>query len=59
MLKHFFKGAAVVVIIMIVLIVVNMICNWNGIELDSVSTGTVAAIGGMFIYNGLISREKK
>ena len=57
-MKHFLKGAAVLVIIIIVLMVINVICNMNGIDLDSVSTGTVAAGGAMLIYDGLLKREK-
>ena len=57
-MKHFLKGAAVLVIIIIVLMVINVICNMNGIDLDSVSTGTVAAVGAMLIYDGLLKREK-
>lgn len=58
-MKHFLKGAAVTVVIMIVLIVVNIICNMNGHELNSVSTSVVASIGGMFIYDRLIRNEKE
>lgn len=57
-MKHFLKGAAVLVIIIIVLMVINVICNMNGIDLDSVSTGTVAAVGAMLIYDGLLKRGK-
>ncbi len=57
-MKHFLKGAAVLVIIIIVLMVINVICNMNGIDLDSVSTGTVAVVGAMLIYDGLLKREK-
>lgn len=57
-MKHFLKGAAVTVIVLVVLIVINVICNMNGIELDSVSTGTVSAVGAMLIYYGLTKNEK-
>ena len=58
MMKHFLKGAAVTVVVMIVLIIINMICNINGHELDSVSTGTVASVIAMFIYGGMTKKEK-
>lgn len=57
-MKKLLKGAAVAVVIMIVLIVINMICNMNGHELDSVSTGVVASVGAMLIYGGLDKNEK-
>ena len=58
-MKHFFKGAAVTVVAMIVLIVINMICNVNGHELDPVSTGVVSSVGALLIYEGSIRNEKK
>ena len=57
-MKHFLKGAAVTVVVMIVLIVINTICNMNGYELDSVSTGVMASVGAMLIYGGLTKNEK-
>ena len=58
-MKHFLKGAAVTVVAMIVLIVINMICNVNGHELDPVSTGVVSSVGALLIYEGSIRNEKK
>ena len=58
-MKHFLKGAAVTVVAMIVLIVINMICNVNGHELDPVSTGVVSSVGALLIYEGSIKNEKK
>ena len=58
-MKHFLKGAAVTVVAMIVLIVINMICNVNGHELDPVSTGVVSSVGVLLIYEGSIRNEKK
>ena len=56
-MKKLLKGAAVAVVIMIVLIVINMICNMNGHELDSVSTGVAASVGAMLIYDGLTKNK--
>jgi high-affinity Fe2+/Pb2+ permease len=56
-MKNFLKGAAVAVVL-IVLIVINIICNMNGHELDSVSTGTVASVCAMLLYGGLTKNEK-
>ena len=52
-MKNFLKGAAVAVVTLIVLIVINVICNMNGHELDSVLTGTVASVCAMLLYGGL------
>ena len=57
-MKNFLKGAAVAVVTLIVLIVINVICNMNGHELDSVSTGTAASVCAMLLYGGLTKNEK-
>lgn len=57
-MKNFLKGAAVVVAIWIVLVVINVICNMNGHELDSVPTGTMAAVCAMLLDRGLTKKEK-
>lgn len=58
-MKHFLKGAAVVVIVLIVLWGINMLCHINGHELDMVPTGTMASVGSILIYHGLTKNEKK
>ena len=58
-MKHFLRGAAIVAAVTIVLIVVNVICNMNGHELDPVSTGTAASVGAVLIDGGLSKKEKK
>lgn len=58
-MKRFMRGAAVVVAIWIVLIVINVICNINGHELDPVLTGTAAAVGAVLVEGGLAKNEKK
>ena len=57
-MKNLLKGAAVTVVVMVILIVINVICNMNGHELDSVSTGVVASVGAMLIYDGLTKNKK-
>ena len=57
-MKHFLKGAAVTIVAMMVLIVINVICNVNGHELDPVSTGVASSVGALLIYEGLIKTEK-
>ena len=56
-MKKLLKGAAVTVVVMVILIVINVICNMNGHELDSVSTGVVASVGAMLIYDGLTKNK--
>ncbi len=58
-MKSFLKGTAVWAIVMIVLIAINVICNINGINLDSVSNGAVMAVCVMLIYEGWAKKEKK
>lgn len=57
-MKHFLMGAAVVAGVWIVLIVINVICNINGHELDSVVTGAMAPIIALSIYDGLLRKER-
>ena len=57
-MKHLLKGAAVTAIIMIVLMVIHIFCNMHGIDLDPLMTGPASAVCAMFIYNGLIKKEK-
>ena len=58
-MKHFLMGAAVVAGEWIILIVINVICNINGHELDPVLTGTAAAVGAVLVEGGLAKNEKK
>lgn len=58
-MKSFLKGTAVWAIVMIVFIAINVICNINGINLDSVSNGAVMAVCVMLIYEGWAKNEKK
>lgn len=58
-MKNFLKGAAVTAVVLIVLIVINVICNMNGHELDSVSTGTVASVCAMLLYRGSTRNDGK
>ncbi len=57
-MKRFMKGAAVVAAIWIVLVVINVICNINGHELDPVSTGATASVCAMLIAGGLTKNKE-
>ena len=58
-MKHFFKGTVVVVgvtiLMMILNIIINIVCNKNGIDLDpsvmSVMSTFIGACSGMAIYD--------
>lgn len=58
-MKQFFKGAAITAVILIVFMGINVICNINGINLDSVSSGAVIAVCAVLIYRASTSNEKK
>lgn len=57
-MKNFLKGVAVAAIVLIVNLILNIICNKQGINLDSTATGTVSAISALLIYRGLTRKEK-
>lgn len=57
-MKNFLKGVAVAAIVLIVNLILNIICNKQGINLDSTVTGTVSAVSAMLIYHGLMRKEK-
>lgn len=65
-MKHFFKGAVVVVgvtiVMMIVNIIINIICNKNGFDLNSTAMSMVStfigALSGTLIYDRWIKGEK-
>ena len=57
-MKRFMKAVAIVAAIWIVLVVINVICNINGHELDSVPSGTMAAVCAMLLDSGLTRKEK-
>lgn len=58
-MNHVLKGAAVMVGVIIVNMIINIICNMNGVELNSTIMGTTSAVCAMFIYDGWIKNEKK
>lgn len=61
-MKRFLKGAAAVAIVMVPLIVIHIIFNMKGIDLNqyipSIVEVLVAASLGTGIYNALIKNEK-
>ena len=58
-MKYFLKGVAVTVGVLIVSMAVHVFCNMKGIELNTVVTSTVSAVGAMLIYYGLVKNETK
>lgn len=57
-MKHFFKGAAIMGAVIIVNMIINIIGNMNGVDLNSTAAATVSAVSAMFIYDGWIRNEK-
>ncbi len=59
-MKQILKGAAISAIVLIVFIAINVICNINGINLDSISSGPVIAVCAMLIFReSTRNRENK
>ncbi len=58
-MKHFVKAAAVMAIVIIVNMIVSIICNMRGIDLNSTVTGAVSAVSAVLLYQGLIRNENK
>lgn len=57
-MKHLLKGVAVMVGVIVVNMIINIVCNMNGIDLNSTAQSTTSAICAVLIYNGLIKDEK-
>lgn len=57
-MKNFLKGAVVTAVVLIIFMIINIICNMNDIDLNSVTSGPVIAVCAMFIYQGLTKNEK-
>ena len=45
-MKHFLKGAAVMAVVIIVNMIINIVCNMNGVDLNSTVMSTTSAVGG-------------
>lgn len=57
-MKNLLKGAAVMAAVMIANLIVSIVCNMNGIDLNPTATGTISAVSAMLIYHGLTKNEK-
>lgn len=57
-MKHFLKAVAAVVITMVADIIVYVICNMNGIELNSVAMTIIVVFCGIQLYEWMIRKEK-
>lgn len=58
-MKHFLKGAAAVVITMALSIGINVLCNMQGIDLNSTAMTFAFTLCGICIYHVLIRNETK
>lgn len=57
-MKQILKGVAVTAIVIIIFMVISIICNVNGINVDSTSNGAVMAACAVLIYRGVTRKEK-
>ena len=57
-MNHFLKGIIVMVGIIIVNMIINIVCNINGINLNTTGMSTVLSICAIFIYDRWIRNEK-
>ncbi len=57
-MKNSFKAVVVGAGVIIMNMIIHIVCNMNGIELDSVVTGSTSAVLSMFIYQAWIRSEK-
>lgn len=57
-MNHLLKGAVITVVVILVNLVIHIVCNMHGIDLDSVVTGPVSAVSAMLLYQGWIRNEK-
>ncbi len=58
-MKYFLKGAAVMVGVIVVNMIINIVCNINGVDLNSSIMGTMSAVCALLIYDGLVKNEEK
>lgn len=56
-MKHFLKGAAVMAVVIIVNMIINIVCNMNGVDLNSTVMSTTSAVGAVLVYNAWIKGE--
>ena len=58
-MKNFVKGAVITVGILVALIVVNIICNKTGHELNSLYVGTITPMIAMGLYEMVSDKPEK
>lgn len=57
-MKHVLKGAAILAGVMVVHIIINVICNMNGVELNSTVMSMLSTVCAILIYSEWIKKEK-
>lgn len=57
-MKHLLKGVAVMVGVIVVNMIINIVCNMNGIDLNSTAQSTTSSLCAVLIYDRLIKNEK-
>ena len=57
-MRYFLKGAIAIAAVTIANMIINIICNMNGIELNSIMKTFVSRFCALLLYHGLIRNEK-
>lgn len=57
-MKNLLKGAVVMAAVLIANLIVGIVCNMNGIDLNPTVAGTVSAVSAMLIYHVLTKNGK-
>ncbi len=58
-MKHILKGAAVLTGLIVITMIINIVCNMNGIELNQPVISIASSFCGVLIYNAWIRNEEK
>ncbi|MCI9033890.1 MAG: hypothetical protein HFJ08_07550 [Lachnospiraceae bacterium] len=56
-MKHLLKGTVIVAALTAVNMIINIICNMNGVDLNALPTGAGMAMCGMFLYQAWTKNE--
>ncbi len=57
-MRYFLKGTIAIAAVTIANMIINIICNMNGIELNSIMMTFVSTFCALLLYHGLIRKEK-
>ena len=57
-MNHLLKGIIVMVGVVVINMIINIVCNQMGVDLDATVMAAPSAICAMFVYDAWIKREK-